>query len=261
MSLPRVSVVTPSLNQAQFLERNIRSVLDQDYPNVEHIVIDGGSSDGTVEILRRYPHLRWLSEPDRGQSHALNKGFAMAQGNLVVELDVDDEFTPGALARVGRSAAASGCEKVILGSVELQYEGRHMRIMRNRPHSFFRYLNPWIPYSGFSQPGVFVPKTILDSIGTMDEHLKYAMDYDLFCRMLMQGIEFCTVDMIVARYHLHPECKTGRGWHVMYPEQDAVVLRHAQTLTGLRRGLFRLSFTLLRPLLRGLSRAILRPVH
>ena len=261
MTLPMISIVTPSLNQGRFLERNIRSVLDQEYPNVEHIVIDGGSDDGTLEILESHPHLHWISERDRGQSHALNKGFAMARGDLVAELDVDDELTPGALALVGRAAAESGGEKVILGAVELLYEGQHLRIMRNRPHSFFRYLNPWIPHTNFSQPGAFIPKSILDSIGKVDEGLSYTMDYDLVCRILKQGVELCTVDRVIARYHLHPDCKTGRGWHVMYPELDAVVLRHAQSLEGLQRALFGLSFRLLRPLMRSLSRAALRPVH
>jgi len=261
MPPPTISIVTPSLNQGRFLERSIRSVLDQEYPGVEHIVIDGGSEDGTVETLKRYPHLSWVSERDRGQSHALNKGFAMARGDLVMELDVDDELAPGALAAVGRAAAESGGEKVIAGAVELLHEGRRMRIMDNHPRSFFRYLNPWIPYSGLSQPGVFIPRVILDSIGRMDEELTYTMDYDLFCRILKQGVEFYRVDRIVARYHLHPDCKTGSGWHVMYPELDAVVLRHAQALEGLQRGLFNLSFTILRPVMRSLSRVVFRPVY
>jgi glycosyltransferase involved in cell wall biosynthesis len=261
MTLPMISIVTPSLNQGRFLERSIRSVLDQEYPNVEHIVIDGGSDDGTVETLKGHPHLLWISERDRGQSHALNKGFAMAQGDLVAELDVDDELTPGALAAVGRAAAESGGEKVILGAVELLYEAQQMRIMSNRPQSLFRYLNPWIPRTNFSQPGVFIPKAIFDSIGKVDERLSYTMDYDLFCRMLKQGVEFCSVDRVVARYHLHPDCKTGRGWHVTYPELDAVVLRHARALEGLQRPLFGLSFTILRPLMRRLSRAAFPPVY
>lgn len=82
MSLPLVSIVTPSFNQAEFIEETILSVKNQDYPNIEHIVIDGGSSDGTIDILKKYPHLIWISEPDKGQTDAINKGFRMANGEI-----------------------------------------------------------------------------------------------------------------------------------------------------------------------------------
>jgi len=258
---PLISIITPSLNQGRFLKRNIRSVLDQDYSNVEHIVVDGGSNDETIEILENHPHLIWTSEPDRGQAHALNKGFAMARGDIVAELDVDDELTPGALAAVAATAVENGSEKIVLGGVELIHEGRHLRIMRNHPHGFFRHLNPWIPHSNFSQPGVFLPKSILNSIGELDEGLSYTMDYDLFCRILERGHAFCWLDRVVAKYHLHPQSKTGKGWRPMYPELDIVILRHAQSLQGFQRLCFGLSFTLLRPLMRGLSRFVLPPVY
>jgi len=259
--LPMISIITPSLNQGRFLDRNIRSVVNQDYPNVEHIVMDGGSDDETIEILESHPHLIWTSEPDRGQAHALNKGFAMARGDLVAELDVDDELMPGALAAVGRAAERDGSRKVVLGAVELVHEGRPLRIMKNHPHGFFRHLNPWIPHSNFSQPGVFVPKSILDSIGALDEGLSYTMDYDLFCRILKHGYAFSWLDRVVARYHLHPQSKTGKGWRAMYPELDAVILRHAKSLDGSQQLLFCLSFKLLRPLMRSLTRIILPAVH
>src|SRR5690606_3795934 len=94
------SVVTPSFNQAQFLEKTLRSVLEQAYPHIEYIVVDGGSTDGTLEILERYgDRLRWVSEPDRGQTHAINKGFSMANGSILAWLNSDDLYTPGRLRR------------------------------------------------------------------------------------------------------------------------------------------------------------------
>ncbi len=99
----KLSVVTVSLNQAAYIEANIRSVLAQAYPGVEHIVVDGGSTDGTLDILKRYPHLRWISEPDTGQSNALNKGIAMATGEIVGWLNSDDTYEPGAFAARGGS--------------------------------------------------------------------------------------------------------------------------------------------------------------
>ncbi len=93
-----VSIVTPSFNQAAFLKETIRSVLDQDYPHIEHIVVDGASTDGTLAILGRYPHLRWLSEPDGGQADALNKGFLLANGAILGWLNSDDLYLPGAVS-------------------------------------------------------------------------------------------------------------------------------------------------------------------
>ena len=90
--LPKISIVTPSYNSAKFIEDCIQSVLKQNYPNFEHIVIDGGSTDGTVEILKQYPHLKWISEPDEGQSDALNKGFKMAEGDILGWLNADDVY-------------------------------------------------------------------------------------------------------------------------------------------------------------------------
>src|SRR5690242_19457333 len=103
---PLVSIVTPSLNQARWLREAIESVRAQDYPHVEHVVVDGGSTDGTLEILREYDHLRWVSEPDRGQSHALNKGFQLATGEIFGWLNADDAYPPIAVSEAVAALAA-----------------------------------------------------------------------------------------------------------------------------------------------------------
>jgi len=97
---PSISIVTPSLNQGRYIEQTIQSVLLQNYPNFEHIVIDGGSTDGTVEILKKYPHLKWISEKDSGQSEALNKGLKMATGDIIAWINSDDWYAEGAFNNV-----------------------------------------------------------------------------------------------------------------------------------------------------------------
>src|SRR5438128_8552250 len=111
-ALPLVSIVTPSYNQGRFIEDTIRSVLAQDYPNLEYIVVDGGSTDHTLDVLRRYEgRLRWVSEPDRGQSEAINKGFRMARGEIVSWLNSDDTYVPGA---IGKAVAHLGARPEVV---------------------------------------------------------------------------------------------------------------------------------------------------
>ena len=103
VSTPKITIVTPSFNQGKFIDENIQSVLTQNYPNFEHIIIDGGSIDGTVDILKKYSHLKWVSEPDRGQASALNKGFRMATGDVIGWLNSDDSYLPGTFEVVARA--------------------------------------------------------------------------------------------------------------------------------------------------------------
>jgi glycosyltransferase involved in cell wall biosynthesis len=261
MNYPRISIITPSLNQGKYLETCIQSVLRQDYPHVEHIVMDGGSDDETLDILKKYPHLRWCSEPDKGQAHAINKGVAMAQGELVAWLNCDDAYKPGAFFAIANSAAKTSQQTVLMGGVELYYEDEFLRVMKNRVRSFFRFLHPWIPYTNISQPGVFIPRDLLKAVGLLNEELYYVMDFDLICRLLREKIRFYCVDQVVARYNIHQGSKTGRGWHYMYPELDQVLLDYMHWHNGLKKRLLLMSFQILRPSLRCLYRLLYPPIY
>ena len=257
---PFLSIVTPSLNQGATIERCIRSVLAQDCDSVEHIVVDAQSGDETLDVLRRHPHLHWTSEPDDGQTHAINKGFAKARGTYVAWINCDDAYRPGTFQAVLEAARECNDQAVILGGVQLHHRDVPLRIARNRPRSFLRYLQPWIPHTNLYQQGAFFPRAALDRIGPLDESLHYVMDCELFCRLLAARIPLRQVDRVFADYYIEPSTKTGVGWSVTYAEWDAILLRHAKTLRGLERSLFRASFSALRPTLRTAYRLLFPPI-
>jgi glycosyltransferase involved in cell wall biosynthesis/predicted SAM-dependent methyltransferase len=206
-TLPLVTVVTPALNCEKWIEICINSVLSQDYPNIEHIIVDGGSTDGTLEICRRYPHLIVHSGKDRGQSHAINKGFAMAQGDILAWLCADDEYEPGAV-----SAAVEGIisgHNVVMGfSRFIDAEGN---VISDHPanatthYNYDMFLRFW-KHSTISQPATFWTRNMWETCGPLRENLYYAMDYDLWLRM-SQKCRFQRVNAYTARYRIHPEAK------------------------------------------------------
>jgi Glycosyl transferase family 2 len=228
---PRISIVTPSLNQASFLEETIRSVLMQGYPNLEYIVIDGGSTDESLAVIRRYAKYLayWVSEPDRGQSQAINKGFERATGELFGWLNSDDLYFPGALATVAR-AYHSAPGALVAASV-VSVDERPGRVIpdqttRHAGLSFERLVrlgrNP-LPYH---QPGLFFPAQLWRELKGLDERLKYTMDYDLLCRLL-QACSVVYVPDVVARFRLHGQSKTCSQWLSMVDEQVGVARKYA----------------------------------
>jgi glycosyltransferase involved in cell wall biosynthesis len=227
----KISIVTPSLNQGKFIEENIQSILNQDYPNFEHIIIDGGSSDGTVDVLKKYPHVKWISEPDRGQAHALNKGLRMAQGEVIGWLNADDCYFPGTFVSVVRNMDRTLGRCVIMGDVQITDElGRAIQVVRNTPRKLDQLLRFWHPeYGAFHQPGLFFFKEILDQVGFLDESLYFALDYDLWLRVI-QKYDFHRVESTFATYRLHGASKSGRGWDAFKPECERVSKRYVKAL-------------------------------
>ena len=180
MSLPTFTIVTPSFNQAAYLEQTIRSVLDQKYPNLQYIIIDGGSSDGSVEIIKRYAsHLDyWISEPDRGQSHALNKGFARAGGDILGFINSDDGFYPGALHTVAELYQQGS--SWIVGHVDiLEQDGTRA------PQVLHPLATPidWFFTNPIPQQGTFWAAQYTKQLGPFSEDLRYTFDYDFWMRL------------------------------------------------------------------------------
>ena len=181
--LPLVSIVTPSFNQAQFIEATISSVLAQDYPRIEYIVADGGSTDGTLEILRRYSdRLAWFSEPDRGQSHAINKGFSRARGQILAWLNSDDTYLPQAVSTaVNHLATHPDCAMVYGEGYRIDEAGRVTgRFPATRPFDLWQlvYVSDFI-----LQQTVFFRRDAVEAVGGLDESLNWGMDWDLFIRI------------------------------------------------------------------------------
>jgi FkbM family methyltransferase len=225
---PLVSIVTPSLDQGRYLEATILSVLEQDYPRVEHIVIDGGSTDETLDVLRRYEHVRWISEPDRGQSHALNKGFARAGGEILGWLNADDVYLPGAISAAVEVLRASGCALVHGGWRQIDENGDVIRDVAPIPFDYRLQLEV---RNGVSQPGSLFTREAFDAVGGIDESYRYAMDYDLWLK-LGARYEVRHVDRILAAYRLHAESKTVAETEGFWPETWRAARSHGARLSS-----------------------------
>jgi glycosyltransferase involved in cell wall biosynthesis len=205
---PRITVVTPSFNQAAYLEATLRSVLDQGYPNLEYIVIDGGSTDGSVNILQRYEdHLTyWVSEKDRGQTDAINKGMARATGELRGYLNSDDIYLPGALERVARAYRENPQADLFHGDCRvIDEQGRTIGRRRASITRFDEIVDVWGVWwkqRNFVQPEVFWTKRIADRIGPFQTDLFMVMDYEYWTRVLRAGGRVAAVEEELAAFRM-----------------------------------------------------------
>ena len=203
----KISVVIPSFNQGHFLEETIQSVLSQNYPQLELIIIDGGSKDQSVDIIRKYEHhfKYWVSEKDSGQSEAINKGLKRCTGDVIAWLCSDDLYTPGALLKVNEVFSSSFSSiGLIHGNSRLFNSKGTIRIDTGLKQQI-----PERVLAGmtFPQPSAFFRKSFLDQIGLLDEKLHYGMDYEIFARLKMVS-EFKYVDYCFSEYRLHEASKT-----------------------------------------------------
>lgn len=226
---PRISVITPSYNQGQFIEQTIRSVLLQGYPDLEYIIVDGGSSDESVGIIERYQKFLayWASEPDRGQSHAINKGFARATGQIMCWLNSDDYYLPGTLKTVAENLAEGAGAYALVGHVSVVYvDGRPAEQAEGRYENRRRLLQFWKGYR-MPQSSIFWRREVFDSIGFLDERQHYIMDFDYWARIAEQ-FSFKNVDQVLSCATYHSQAKTGDN----YLKYQQELRRHAPKYWG-----------------------------
>src|SRR5947209_10932784 len=206
--LPRISVVTSSYNQGRFLGRTIESVLTQYYPDLEHIVVDGMSTDETPDVLARYSHLKVVREPDSGQSEAINKGFRVATGDIFCFLNSDDTFLPGSLHRVAREIDPARGRHVVMGRCAyIDEDDVPNRI--EHPSSYVnheRVLKVWLGHC-IPQPATFWTREVWETCGPLDENDHLVLDYDLMCR-ISRRYDFHVIDQVLAAYRLHASSKS-----------------------------------------------------
>ncbi len=218
-SLPGITVITPSFNQAPFIEMTIRSVLLQGYPDVEYMVIDGGSSDGSVPIIEKYGQwlAHWESGRDRGQSHAINKGLARATREVVCWLNSDDYLLPGTLMTVGRTLSRETGNLAMVGHVlKVGTDGRDPVLLKGGYAGRERLLQFWRGYE-MHQAAIFWRREVGERAGLLDERLHLTMDFDYWTR-LSRHCDFVNVDQVLAVCHYHEGAKTGDDYAAYHAE-------------------------------------------
>src|ERR1043166_6156224 len=221
---PRVSIVTPSLNQGRFIKRTIDSVLSQDYPNIEYMVVDGGSSDATLDILKAYgERLTWIAEPDRGQAHAVNKGIGRSTGRILCYLNSDDTLLPNAISTVAEWFVKNPDTDLLYGDANyIDVDDVVMGRYPTADYSFERLMADCC----ICQPAAFWTADIAKRVGPFDENLHTALDYDYWLRIDRAGGTLRHIPRLLANSRIHLETKTMSRRALVYREIFAVTRKH-----------------------------------
>lgn len=227
--LPKISVVTPTFNQGIFIEKTIKSVISQDYPNLEFIIIDGGSTDNTVDIIRKYEQhfAYWVSEPDRGQSHAINKGMAKATGDVLTWLNSDDWYLPGTLEYFGATFQKNPDIGMIIGAGRIvDQTGNEIYHIQPSQTVDLESLYNWMSGGNFLQPSSAFSRAAWKQAGPIDESIHIAMDLDLWLKMAKSDVKFLTTPEILSEALSHPGAKTTAFEKLMLLDCAMVIIQH-----------------------------------
>ena len=232
------SIVTPSFNQGRYIGEALESVRRQNWPNVEHLVMDGGSKDNTVETLRQcsrqngWSHLRWSSKPDRGQAHALNKGFAAATGDIVGWLNSDDRYLAGCFERVASAFEQHPQTDVLYGDYRfIDQDGSARRTRREIEFSRFILLYHRVLY--IPTTSTFFRRRIFEQGHFLDDRLHYAMDAEYFLRLARSGFQFRHLRAVLADFRFQPQSKTCTSAHKQLEEKRRLMEEYSPVLQAL----------------------------
>lgn len=232
MELPSISVITPCLNSAATIEEALESVRSQGYPRLEHLVVDGASTDSTLDILRDAPGIRWISEPDRGRVDAANKGAQMAAGDVIAWLNADDRYLPGALDAVGATFAghphaawASGYCRIIdaQGREVRRAVSAYKRLLLRR-WSFPLYLTQ----NFVSDPATFLRRRAFEGVGPLDERYHESHDYDLWLRVAHRHGAPLLIERDLACFRMAETSLSMTRFEHQFQEHREIARRHGE---------------------------------
>jgi len=232
---PKISIVTPSYNQGQFIERTIRSVLQQGYPNLEYVIIDGASTDNTIDVIKKYQTdlTFWVSEPDRGQSHAINKGLAYCTGEIFNWLNADDFLCPGALHTVADTWTQHP-GTLIAGKLIMLYENGTEKVIASNAltvENFVHWRRGHQNGCSFLQPATFMPRRAINAAGGVREDLQLVMDHFLMIDLLKR-CRVTYIPDILAQFTLHKASKMRTKGHHEFMLEITRTLRAMPSLPG-----------------------------
>ena len=231
--IPKISIVTPSFNQGQFLEETIQSVLNQDYPKLEYIIIDGGSTDNSVDIIKKYEDrlAYWVSEPDKGQSHAINKGVSRATGEIINWINSDDLLCDDALLKVGGFFCSHPDIDVCYGdNIPIDINGRVITFGRCLSFSMKMLLSGII----LPQQSTFFRRSLVDKYGGIDEGLTLCMDYELQLKYAFNNCTFHHINTPIGKFRYYAETKSnvGKSSNIHIEEKRAIQIKYLKKYYG-----------------------------
>ena len=229
--LPKISIITPTLNQVQFIEQTIKRVLSQGYENLEYIVIDGGSNDGTIDILRRYENsLFWQSEPDKNQVDAINKGFKQATGDIITYLNSDDYYEPGALLTIGAFFLNNPSSNIVTARCHnVNLHGNKTRRLITHYKNFLLSINHpnLLKICNYiAQPSTFFRRSLIEKYGFFNLGYRYAMDYDYWLRV-NQKEKIYVINKYLSNFRIYPSSITSSNSKAQFKEEYEVASHYS----------------------------------